>query len=195
MQTSITVITSDGTIYPIIADYAHRPQSLSVSFGEAKNSAYFQGVTVNDESMKKMAEWIIAQGTKINSIGDEAHKMTFQLNSIYTDQDIIAFNLYMKNSSRIDYGIDFVKAYIKDKKISKKTAIQEDEIYPIYSYYCSEEKVVKGRKDYNIVLFFKKFTIPEKRILYFELFEANGGRHIRFSASNKAIIKAKVIGE
>ena len=119
--------------------------------------------------------------------------MTFQLNSIYTDQDIIAFNLHIINNSRIDYGIDFVKAYIRDKKISKKTAMQEDEINPIYAYYTDQEKVIHGKGDYNVVLFYKKFTIPEKRILFFELFEANGGRHIKFSAPNRSIIKAEVI--
>lgn len=193
LQTSITIVTADGKIYPMTVDYNKTPEEMSISFGNQNDKAFFQGVNVNDESMLAMAKWIIDQGMKINSIGDNDFKMTFQLYSIYTDQDIIAFNLHMANASRIDYGIDFVKAYIRDKKISKKTAMQEDEIYPIYSYYSDSAKVIHGKGEYNVVLFFKKFTIPEKRILFFEMFEENGGRHIKFSASNKSIIKAEVI--
>lgn len=193
LQTSITIVTEDGRIYPMSVDYNRNPAEMSISFGEQQNKAFFQGVNVNDESMEQMAKWILGQGVKINSIGSNEFKMTFQLVSIYTDQDIIAFNLHMKNDSRIDYGIDFVKAYIRDKKISKKTAMQEDEIYPIYAYYTDTDRIIHGKGEYNVVLFYKKFTIPEKRILFFELFEANGGRHIKFSAPNKSIIKAEVI--
>lgn len=193
LQTSITIVTEDGKIYPMTVDYNKSPNQMSISFGDQKNKAFFRGVNVNDESMEQMAKWILEQGMKINNIGSQDFKMTFQLNSIYTDQDIIAFNLHIINNSRIDYGIDFVKAYIRDKKISKKTAMQEDEINPIYAYYTDQEKVIHGKDDYNVVLFYKKFTIPEKRILFFELFEANGGRHIKFSAPNRSIIKAEVI--
>lgn len=193
MQTSITVITENGGIYPMSVDYNREPKAMSISFGQQKDKAFFQGVNVNDESMRAMAEWIIGQGMKINNIGENDFKMTFQLYSIYTDQDVIAFNLHMRNDSRIDYGIDFVKAYIRDKKISKKTAMQEDEIYPIYVYYSDTDKVIHGRDGYNVVLFYKKFTIPQKRILFFEMFEENGGRHIKFSAPNKSIIRAEVI--
>ena len=193
LQTSLTVITSDGKIYPIEVDYNKSPKEMSISFGDQRDRAFFQGVNVNDEQMQGMAKWIIDQGVRINNIGSNDFKMTFQLSSIYTDQDVIAFNLHMINGSKIDYGIDFVKAYIRDKKISKKTAMQEDEIYPIFAYFSDADKVIRGKGEYNVVLFYKKFTIPEKRILFFELFEANGGRHIKFSAPNKSIIKADII--
>lgn len=119
--------------------------------------------------MKNMAEWIIKQGQKINDIGIDANRMTFYLNSVYTDQDILAFYLSAKNKSKIDYTIDFIKAYIKDKQTAKKTAVQEEEIYPIYTYHCAD-KIIKAKESYDIVLFYRKFTIPQKRILYFELF-------------------------
>jgi hypothetical protein len=41
------------------------------------------------------------------------------------------------------------------------------------------------------VLFFNRFTIPKQRMLYFELFEKNGGRHLLFPVSNKELLKAR----
>lgn len=195
-QTSIIVITKKGEIFPMLVDYNKNPSELNISFAKEKqNSALFSGVNVNDVQMREMAEWIVQRGQKINDIGMDNYKMIFQLNSVYTDQDIIAFYISAKNLSRIDYPVDFIKSYIRDKKITKKTAMQEEEIYPIYVYYSSDDKIVKGKDKFNIVLFYKKFTIPQKRILYFEMFELDGGRHIKFSASNNTILAAEVINK
>lgn len=191
-ETSITVVTADGNIFPMVVNYAKNPKEMSISFSE-KDNALFKGVNVNDESMRKMSEWIIGKGQYINDLGREEYKMIFQLYSIFTDQDIIAFHLHAKNSSKIDYNIDFVKAYIADKKVQKKTAMQEEEIYPIYSYFSDEKKVIHGKSGIDIVIFYKKFTIPQKRILYFELFEENGGRQIKFTAPNKVIINSEIM--
>ena len=38
-----------------------------------------------------------------------------------------------------------------------------------------------------------KFTIPDKKYLAVQLFEANGGRHIELSVKNRTIIKAAVL--
>ena len=193
-QTSITVTTKDGGIYPMLVDYEKNPEKLNISFKrDADNAAMFSGVNANDEQMKKMAEWIVAQGQKINDIGMEEHKMTFQLNGVYTDQDVMAFYLSAKNRSKINYSVDFIRAYIRDKKTTKKTAVQEEEIFPIYTYYSDERKVITGKGKLDVVLFYKKFTIPQKRMLYFEMFESNGGRQIRFSASYKVLISANII--
>lgn len=191
-ETSITVVTADGNIYPMIVGYAKDPKRVNISFSEGPN-ALFRGVNVNDENMLKMSKWIVEQGQHISDLGREEYKMIFQLYSVYTDQDIIAFHLHAINRSRIDYPIDFVKAYIADKKEEKKTAMQEQEIYPIYSYYSNEDKVIHGKDELDIVIFYKRFTIPKKRVLYFEMFEDNGGRQIKFTASNKTIINAEVI--
>ncbi len=193
IQTSVTVVTEDGTVYPMEVDFNQYPAKTSIPFGGKTSNAFFQGVNVNDNEMEEMSKWIVEQGRKIVDIGINDFKMTFQLCSIFTDQDIIAFHLQMINDSRIDYGIEFVKAYIQDKKISKKTAMQEEEITPIYVYYSNKDKIVHGKDTYHMVLFYKKFTIPEKRELYFEMFEQNGGRHTKFSANQKNIIKAEII--
>lgn len=191
-QTSITVVTADGGIFPMIVDYAQYPAQTNISFAR-DDAARFRDVNVNDNSMYKMAKWIISKGEAINNIGTIDNKTMFKLSSVYTDQDIIAFFLQAGNSSDIDYSIDFVKAYIRDKKTGKKSTLQEDELFPIYSFYSNNDKIIHGKSGINIVLFFKKFTIPEKKVLFFEMFEENGGRHTKFTAPNNTIIKAKVM--
>lgn len=191
-ETSITVVSIDGNIYPMTVGYAKKPKEMSISFSDGGN-ALFNDMNVDDDKMRKLSEWIIQKGQYINDLGIEENKMMFLLSSVFTDQDIIAFHLYAKNKSKIDYPIDFVKAHIADKKTGKRYLTQEEELYPFYSYYSGDGNVIHGKDDIDIVFFYKKFTISKEKILYFELYEENGGRNLRFNAPYKTIINAEVM--
>lgn len=191
-ETSITVVSIDGNIYPMTVGYAKNPKEMSISFSNEGN-ALFNDMNVDDDKMRKLSEWIIQKGQYINDLGIEENKMMFLLSSVFTDQDIIAFHLYAKNKSKIDYPIDFVKAHIADKKTGKRYLTQEEELYPFYSYYSDDGNVIHGKDDIDIVFFYKKFTISKEKILYFELYEENGGRNLRFNAPYKTIINAEVM--
>ena len=193
-ETSITVVTVDGKIYPMNVGYAKNPKEMSISFSKG-GSALFEDMSVDDENMRKISEWIIKKGQYISDLGREEYKMIFQLYSVFTDQDVIAFHLHAKNKSKIDYPIDFLKAYISDKQQGKKYLTQDEELYPIYSYYSGDDRVVHGKNDMDIVLFYKKFTISKKKILYFEMYEENGGRNFKFTAPSKTIINAEVMNK
>ena len=192
VETSITVVSIDGNIYPMTVGYAKNPKEMSISFSDGGN-ALFNDMNVDDDKMRKLSEWIIQKGQYINDLGIEENKMMFLLSSVFTDQDIIAFHLYAKNKSKIDYPIDFVKAHIADKKTGKRYLTQEEELYPFYSYYSGDGNVIHGKDDIDIVFFYKKFTISKEKILYFELYEENGGRNLRFNAPYKTIINAEVM--
>lgn len=192
VETSITVVTIDGNIYPMTAVYAKNPKEMSIFFSNEGN-ALFNDMNVDDDKMRKLSEWIIQKGQYINDLGIGENKMMFLLSSVFTDQDIIAFHLYAKNKSKIDYPIDFVKAHIADKKTGKRYLTQEEELYPFYSYYSGDGNVIHGKDDIDIVFFYKKFTISKEKILYFELYEENGGRNLRFNAPYKTIINAEVM--
>jgi conjugative transposon TraN protein len=192
VETSITVVTIDGNIYPMTAVYAKNPKEMSIAFSNEGN-ALFNDMNVDDDKMRKLSEWIIQKGQYINDLGIEENKIMFLLSSVFTDQDIIAFHLYAKNKSKIDYPIDFVKAHIADKKTGKRYLTQEEELYPFYSYYSGDGNVIHGKDDIDIVFFYKKFTISKEKILYFELYEENGGRNLRFNAPYKTIINAEVM--
>ncbi len=193
-ETSITVVSIDGNIYPMTVGYAKNPKEMSISFSDGGN-ALFNDMNVDDDKMRKLSEWIIQKGQYINDLGIEENKMMFLLSSVFTDQDIIAFHLYAKNKSKIDYPIDFVKAHIADKKTGKRYLTQEEELYPFYSYYSGDGNVIHGKDDIDIVFFYKKFTISKEKILYFELYEENGGRNLRFNAPYKTIINAEVMNK
>lgn len=190
-ETSITIVTSDGNIYPMNVNYAKDPKEMSILFSDG-GKALFRDMNVDDGNMRKIAEWIISKGQYINDIGTQENKMTFQLCSVFTDQEIVSIYLRAKNNSKIDYPIDFVKAYIGDR-YPTRVANQDVELYPIYTYYSDNNNVIHGKESMDIVFFFKKFTLLKDRILFFEMYEENGGRNLRFTAPDKVLINAEVM--
>lgn len=190
-ETSITVVTSDGNIFPMNVGYAKEPKEMSILFSDGRN-ALFRDMNVDDGNMRKIAEWIVSKGQYINDLGVMESKMLFQLCSVFTDQDVVALYLRAKNNSKIDYKIDFVKAYIGDKHPDRVVS-QDVELYPIYTYLSDNDNVIHGKEEMNIVFFFKKFTLLKDRILFFELYEENGGRNLTFSAPDKVLINAEVM--
>ena len=80
-----------------------------------------------------------------------------------------------------------------DKKVPKRTAIQETVVTPVRSY--NEELVIEGKSTLRTVYTIPQFTIPDDKILVVELMEKNGGRHQTVRVENADIVTASVINE
>ena len=44
-----------------------------------------------------------------------------------------------------------------------------------------------------IQMFVNRFTIPKDRIVYFEIYEKNGGRNLKFTITAEELIRAEYI--
>lgn len=193
-ETSLTVVTEDKNIYAFDVVYKRVPDVLNFSVDEAdKIGAVFSVINVNETDMARLGESVISKGAYLNR-GIMEGKMVLALQSIYIKGDVVMFHLALSNLSQIDYDIDFVKCYITNRKRLKKQTLQYEEIPPLFEYVQNEkESFVPAHGCYHMVLFYKRFTIPDKQNLYFEIFEKNGGRHLQFSVTNRDLLDAKVL--
>lgn len=190
-ETSLTVLTEDKKIYAFDVTYSRQPQKLNISVDGADKVG--SSIIVNEPEMAKLGETVIGKGAMMNR-GVVYGKMVMALQSIYIKDDVVMFHLAVANHSQIDYDIDFVKCYITNRKNLKKQALQYDEIPPLYEYVQGERgSFIPANGIYHLVLFYKRFTIPEKHNLFFELFEKNGGRHLQFSITNRDLLEAKIL--
>jgi hypothetical protein len=78
-----------------------------------------------------------------------------------------------------------------DKKVAKRTAIQEQVIIPLRSY--NQITTVGGNKEERTVFTLPKFTIPNDKQLIIELMEKDGGRNQTLTVENADLIRAEVI--
>lgn len=176
-ETNLSVVTDDGSIYSFAVDYDARPSKLVWRISEQ-----------NEVSPNSYCKTILDNPRLVHGIHDHSWDMIAQVTGIYIKGTTIYFQLCLDNESSIDYGIDLLKFYIRDKKKGKRTAVQENELKPV----CTAEntKVVKARTKDVIVVALDKFTIPDRKYLAIQIMEKNGGRNLNLRVRNNKIVKA-----
>lgn len=193
-ETSLTVLTEDGTLFPFLVSYMESPLIVNYNISDENQvEAIFSDHSLKEPEMKKLAKKVLSAGTQLRNLGAMENKMVFGLRSIFVYEDVMMFLVDVQNNSQVDYEIDFIRSYVINKRTSKKQAFQTDEKTPVYTYTENNSEKISAKESYSVVFFFKRFTIPDKHNLFFELFEKNGGRHIKFTVPNKVLLKAKYI--
>lgn len=89
------------------------------------------------------------------------------------------------------FNVDFITFKVVDKKIAKRTAIQDRILQPLRSF--NEAMGIEGHRAQRSVFALEQFTLPDDKQLVITLFERNGGRHQTFVVENEDLIRAKNI--
>lgn len=191
-ETNLTVITSDGTLHQFTVTYSAEPVSLAMHFNDAENPAPLVFETeLTETEMENYASGIVQAKRTIRYYKENEYKIGLALLGIYIKNDVMFYRFRITNKSNVNYDIDFLKFYIRDKARIKRTASQEIEVKPIYVY--GNDKSVKGRTSTDLVYALTKLTIPESKHFDVEMFEQNGGRHFELEIKNKTIVKARLL--
>ncbi|KAA6322597.1 hypothetical protein EZS27_027876 [termite gut metagenome] len=206
-ESNLAVITEDGSYYTFNVKYADEPVKLSVEMtdflhdGEATNrpnnalQVYMQELGQESPLLVRLIMQSIYKNNdrEIKHIGCKRFGIQHTLKGIYTYNGLLYFHLQLKNSSNVPFNVDFITFKIVDKKIAKRTAIQEQVIWPLRAY--NNLTVVNGKTTTRTIFTLPKFTIPDDKMLVVELNEQSGGRHQSFTVDNTDLVRAKVINE
>lgn len=206
-ETNFSVITDEGSFYSFIVNYSDNPEKLNIEMkdflhteklgNQRENSMEVHLSELGDESPQTVQlamERIYKTNRKRSKCVDSNQfGIEFALRGIFCHNGLLFLHTEIKNTIDIPFDIDFLVFKIVDKKVIRRTAIQETIIEPVraYNYLTS----VKGKEVECTVFAFQKFTIPDKKQLVVELFEKNGGRHQRFVVKNGDLAKARTIGK
>ena len=206
-ESNLSVITEDGAYYSFNVKYADEPIKLSVEMtdflhdGEAVNrpnnalAVYMQELGQESPLLVKLIMQSIHKNNdrEIKHIGSKRFGIQHTLKGIYTHNGLLYFHLQLKNSSNVPFNVDFITFKIVDKKVAKRTAIQEQVIWPLRAY--NNLMLIGGQQTERMIFTLAKFTIPDDKMLVVELNEQEGGRHQRFTLDNADLVRAKVINE
>ncbi len=206
-ESNLAVITEDGAYYAFNVKYADEPVKLSVEMtdflhdGEAVNrpnnalQIYMQELGKESPLLVKLISQSIYKNNdrEIKHIGCKRFGIQHTLKGIYTHNGLLYFHLQLKNSSNVPFNVDFITFKIVDKQFAKRTAIQEQVIWPLRAY--NNLMLIGGQRTERMVFVLPKFTIPDDKMLVVELNEQNGGRHQRFTVDNADLVRARVINE
>jgi conjugative transposon TraN protein len=204
-ETNMSVITEDGSYYTFNVKYADEPVKLNVEMADFLHSESAvnkpgNNVPVYLSDLGNQSPWLVRlimetihrnNRTKIKHIGSRNFKIHYLLKGIYTHDELLFFHLQLKNTSTVGFDIDYISFKIVDKKVAKRTAIQEQVILPLRSYH--QMTSVAGGKDERTVFTLPKFTIPNDKQLVIELTEKDGGRNQTLYIENADLIRAGII--
>ena len=172
-ETNMSVITEDGSFYTFNVKYAAEPLLLNVEMCDFIHD----GSTVNRPNN--------AQEIYLKELGSESPMLVrLIMKSIHTE---------IKNQSNVPFDVDYITWKIVDKKVAKRTAVQEQIILPLRAQNYAT--LVPGKKSERTVFTMAKFTIPDDKCLVVELNEKNGGRHQSFVIENEDLVRAGTINE
>ena len=76
------------------------------------------------------------------------------------------------SQSNVPFDVDYITWKIVEKKVAKRTAVQEQIILPLRAQNYAT--LVPGKKSERTVFTMAKFTIPDDKCLVVELNEKNG---------------------
>lgn len=180
-ETNLSVVTGDGNVYEFTVNYTAQPAVLVMHLPPNKKatiSAYANAILNNPPKRIMKLEH---GGVITRVIG------------IYIKDEVIYYQLEIQNHSPLDFDIELLKFFIADKKRSKRTSMQENELLPLY--IAGNKSKVKAYNFSVIVVALDKFTIPDAKFLGIQLMEKNGGRHFNLKVYNGQILKARVLPE
>lgn len=206
-ETNLSVITEDGSYYSFNVKFAKEPLLLNIEMtdflhdGESVNrpnnaqEIYLERLGSESPMLVKLIMKSIHKQNKreIKHIGSKRFGVQFLLKSIYANNGLLYFHTELKNTSNIPFDIDFVSFKVVDKKVIKRTAMQEQVLEPLRAQ--NYVVVVPAKSSERTVFALEKFTIPDDKQLIIEVAEKEGGRHQSFVVENEDIVRANVIDE
>lgn len=203
-ETNLSVICDDGSFYAFNVKYAEEPERLNIEMQDFlhsgtnnlpvnKSDIYFKELGSESPILVKLIMKTIWQNDRreIKHIGSKKFGVQFLLRGLYSHNGLLYFHLQTKNQSEMPFNIDFITFKVVDKKVAKRTAIQEQTLQPLRTYNNATQ--IGGLQTKRSVFALEQFTLPDDKVLEVTLFEQNGGRHQTFVVENEDIIRAKNI--
>ena len=206
-ETNMSVITEDGSFYTFNVKYADEPLLLNVEMADFLHDGSSVNRPNNAQeiyleelgSESPMLVHLIMKSVHkenrriVKHIGCKRFGIQYVLKGIYVHNDLLYLHTEIRNSSNVPFDVDYISFKVVDKKVAKRTAIQEQVLFPVRAYNYAVR--VAGKQSERTVFCLPKFTIPDDKQLVVELCEKNGGRHQSFIVENADLVLAKVIDE
>lgn len=203
-ETNMSVICEDGSFYAFNVKYADEPEKLNVEMKDflspidgrlPSNRAdiYFKELGNESPILVKLMMKTIYQNDKrtVKHIGVQQFGMRFLLRGLYAHNGLLYFHTRMENGTNMPYSVDFITFKVVDKKVAKRTAMQERVLQPLRAWH--QVMQVKGKDSEHSVFVLEQFALSEDKQLEVTLYERNGGRTLTFYVEQEDLLLARKI--
>lgn len=127
----------------------------------------------------------------VKHIGARHFGMQFLLRGLYAHNGLLFFHIVIGNQTNMPYSVDFITFKVVDKKVARRTAIQEQVLQPLRA--CHQVAWIRGKTSERTVFALEQFSLPEDKQLEVTLYERNGGRTLTFCVQQEDLLRAERI--
>lgn len=98
-----------------------------------------------------------------------SNRLVFLLDNIGVDSQYIYFKVRLRNSSQVDYNVDYLKFIVesqrKRKAFTARTIMPSQSLYPSYVEAPTNAKVIKAKEQQELIFALNKFALSEEELL------------------------------
>lgn len=194
-QTSLNVITSDGKLHSFLVCYNPNPAYLSVTLdsiqGQAPTDVLRQKATENlsEALLAHYSKLVLRTEKNMHRPKAKEGQVSLAVEGLYVKENMLFFRLRILNSSSIRYDIDQLRLFVRDKVQSRRTAVQEKEVEPLFSE--GDTEIVVATTANTFVLAVPAFTLPKDKLFIIEMTEKGGGRNLTLKVKSRHLLKAQ----
>ena len=198
------MICEDGSFYAFNVKYATEPEKLNIEMQDFlaptagrlpsnRSDIYFKELGSESPILVKLIMQSIYQSDKrrIKHIGAQQFGMKFLLRGLYAHNGLFYFYTRIDNDTNMPFAVDFVTFKVVDKKVAKRTAMQEQVLQPLRAYHQLLE--VKANDNERGVFVLEQFSLSQDKELQVTLYERGGGRTLSFSLDQEDLLLAQKI--
>ena len=203
-ETNMSVICEDGSFYAFNVKYAEEPEKLSVEMADFLSSTegrlpsnradiYFKELGSESPILVKLMMKTIHQNDQrtVKHIGVRQFGIRFLLRGLYAHNGLLYLHTCIDNETNLPYLVDFISFKVVDKKVARRTAVQEQVLQPLRAYH--EVTRVRAEGSERTVFVLKQFTLSEDKQLEVRLYERGGGRTLAFYLDEEDLLLARKI--
>ena len=198
-QTNFSVITEDGSFYGFDVCYSSAPTEMSYNLSKGERQVQrnntadvqFEDLGSTPASLTGLLMETLYKNNKkaIKNIRSDSYGVTFRLKGIYVHNGKYYFHIEIENETFVPFAVDFITFKIADRKVAKRTVMQEKILEPLRTY--RPVIPVQGQATERNIYLLDVFTLSEGQVLLIEAFEKNGGRSQVLKVKNSDLVKAQ----
>lgn len=163
----------------------------SFGFSHTLDSAFIsKGIA--EEDIAEIANKVYRNPVFHRISKDKNGKVTAKVGDIAVSDNTLFYKVRLINQSNINFDIDFIRFFIRDLNVVKRTVTQEKKLTPVSSYGVFD-RTIEGNTRGQFVFALEKFAIAKDQALYIEIYEKKGGRHLYLKIKRSDIENARSV--
>lgn len=184
--TNVSVVTADGKFYSFVLYYDERPSHLNINFAGG-DPVQLTGQPSNAWQLERDACQVLSM-PRFMGLHKSAQALRLRLHGIFLSDHHLWLKLRLDNGSQVDFQPAYVRFFLRDVKRTKRTALHETELLPVY---LPPAKATKGLASSVWTVGFKPFTVPKHQRLIIQLGDDSGGRTLQMRIKSGWFLKAR----